>query len=144
MEVARWVISKQVSSLPVEHVISRQVGSLPVAHVHRGAEWCMQAASQWLQTAPLHPTTTTIRYDNILHSKADMSQLNLPHGTNKQKVEKQKNWKVKTNMLRRIGKQSAGNPWSQSWRRKGKLRWEGFAEKEGFKRGMNEWGVTEY
>jgi len=34
-------------------------------------------------------------------------------------------------MLRSIGKQSAGNPWSQSWRRKGRLRWEGLAEKEG-------------
>jgi len=30
-------------------------------------------------------------------------------------------------------KNSLGNPWSQSWRRKGKLQWEGFAEKESFK-----------
>ena len=28
---------------------------------------------------------------------------------------------------------SPGNPWSQSGRRKGTLRWEGFAEKESFK-----------
>jgi len=28
---------------------------------------------------------------------------------------------------------SPGNPWSQSGRRKGRLRWEGFAEKESFK-----------
>ena len=40
-------------------------------------------------------------------------------------------------MLRSIGKQS-GNPWSQSGRRKGRLRWKGFAEKESFKPGVEE------
>ena len=39
-------------------------------------------------------------------------------------------------MIKSIGKQS-GNPWSQSWGRKGRLRWEGFAEKEGWPE-MNE------
>ena len=40
---------------------------------------------------------------------------------------------------------SPGNPCkSQSWRRKGRLWREGFAEKEGFKPGTNEWGGDEW
>jgi len=36
-------------------------------------------------------------------------------------------------MLRSIGRlNNPGNPWSQSGRRKGRLRWEGFEEKESF------------
>jgi len=35
---------------------------------------------------------------------------------------------------------SPGNPWSQLCRRKGRLWWEGFAEEEGFKPGMEDEG----
>jgi len=66
-----------------------------------------------------------------MRSKAYMSQINLQHGTTTNSGE-QEVYRVKTDMLRSIGKQS-GNPWSQSGRRKGRQWWNGFAEKEGFK-----------
>jgi len=44
--------------------------------------------------------------------------------------------KVKKRIRSVVSVNSPGNPWSQYWRRKGRLRREGFAEKEGFKPGM--------
>jgi len=66
-----------------------------------------------------------------MQSKKYMSQINLQHRTTTNS-RKQKDYKVKTDMLKSIGKQS-GNPGSQSGSRKGRLWWEGFAEKESFK-----------
>jgi len=40
--------------------------------------------------------------------------------------------KSKIRIYLKVSVNSPGNPWSQSIRRKGRLQWEGFAEKEGF------------
>ena len=59
----------------------------------------------------------TRRYFNV-RSKADISQLNSPHGTKLKKWKREKLKSEKKRMLGCIGKQSAGNPWIQSWRKK--------------------------
>jgi len=41
-------------------------------------------------------------------------------------------------MCSEVSVNSQGNPWSRSWRRKRRLRWEGLAENEGFKPEMKE------
>jgi len=74
----------------------------------------------------------TILYEMLFNvcSIVDIGQLDLPHGTQNKKVE---NRKVKKRICSEVSVNSPGNPWSQSWRRKGRLRREGFAEKEGFR-----------
>ena len=58
-----------------------------------------------IQYSDVHDDTIR-RYFNV-RSKADMSQLNLPHGTDNEKVENGKKLRSKkTDMLRSIGRQS--------------------------------------
>jgi len=56
--------------------------------------------------------------------------------TKKCKTEKNEN--EKRMICLKVTVNSLENPCNQSRRRKGRLRWEGFAEKEGFKPGMKE------
>ena len=64
-----------------------------------------------------------------------MSKINLQSG--KLTVEKKKSREEKTDMLRSIGKQS-GESVESVQEKKGRLWWEGFAEKESFKPGVKE------
>ena len=94
----------------------------------------------------------TIRYDTRCYfnvcTKAGISQLNVPPGTkNKKWNQKQKSGKPtkqQKQICSEVSVNCPGNPWSQSWRRKIRLRSYGFAEKEGFfsmewKTGVKEW-----
>ena len=71
-----------------------------------------------------------IRYDTICYfnvrCEAYMSRLNLPHGTNNEKWKTEK-LDSKKRICSEVSVNSPGNPCSQSWRIKDRLRWEGSA-----------------
>jgi len=69
-----------------------------------------------------------------MRSETYMSKINLQRG--KLTVENRKS-REKKRICSEVLVNSPGNPGSQS-RRNGKLSWEGFAEKEGFKPGVKE------
>jgi len=66
----------------------------------------------------------TTRYDTRCYfnvrSKADMSQLNIPHGTNNTEKWKTEKLKSKKTDMSEVSVNSPENPCSQSWRRKGR------------------------
>ena len=70
-----------------------------------------------------------------MRSDTYMSKINLQRG--KLTVENRKSREIKR-ICSEVSVNSPGNPGSQSARRKGKLRWEGFAQKESFKPGVEE------
>jgi len=65
-----------------------------------------------------------------------LSQLNLSQGTKKFL----KKSKTRKRICSKVSVNSHGSPWNQSRRRKRRLRWQGFVEKEGFKLGVKGWG----
>ena len=92
----------------------------------------------------------TIRYDTRCYfnvrSKAGMSQLNLGPTARKPTTKKWKTEKLKSKkrICSQVSVNSQGNPWSQSGRRKGRLRWERFAEKGGLRLERKSEGLMEY
>ena len=70
-----------------------------------------------------------------MRSKTYMTKINLQHRI--LTVENRKS-RERKGICSEVSVNSPGNPWSQSRRRKGRLWWEGFAEKESFKPGVKE------
>jgi len=75
-------------------------------------------------------------FQRALKSRADISQLIYCTEPTTKKWKIEKKLKGKKRIRSKVSINSPGNPGSQSRRRKGRLRWEGFGEKEGFKPGM--------
>jgi len=93
-----------------------------------------------------------IRYDTIrnviLTCAQTLTWISLIYRT-EPRTKKENRKKNKKRICSEVSVNSPWNPWSNSWRRKGRLRWVGFAEirfaeKGRFKHEMKEWGVMEY
>jgi len=92
-----------------------------------------------------HPQVAELWYDTIrdaiLTCAQKLTWVSLICCTaQRTKKGKQKKLKSKKQLCSEVSLNSLGHPWSKLWRRKGRLRWVGFAEKERFKPGMREWG----
>jgi len=85
-----------------------------------------------LQCIPWAPEWRTV-YDTIRDAvftcAQKLTRVSLIYRT-EPTTKKWKNRKSKKRICREVLVNSPGNPWSQSRRRKGRQRWEGFAEKE--------------
>jgi len=80
--------------------------------------------------------------DAILTCDQKLTKVSLIYCTKpktKKKCKKIKKIKSKKLICSEVAVNSPGNPWSQFWRRKGRLWWDGFAEKERLISGVKEW-----